>query len=281
MSGLIFPALLCGIFSYLGGVDALFPGAITSGYYCIGRPLVAGLLCGLAFGDITAGVLCGLAVQAVFIATLSTGGASNAEITYASYGGIGLALATTKDPAVAVTLALLCGNVGLILFNMRMAVYALFCERAEAAAYAGDERGITLWHVVIPQICTFVLRFTPVFLAIVFGSNAISGVLSQVPDQVNHIIGVLGGVLPALGVAMLMSVIIKKPYQMVFFFFGFVLLAFAGLSTIPVVCIAAVVAVVLYVAPNHMSGDAQVAVRSSSSTSEEISSSGYVDEDLF
>ena len=33
-------------------------------------------------------------------------GRDNSEITYAAYGGIGLALATTKDPAVAVTLAI-------------------------------------------------------------------------------------------------------------------------------------------------------------------------------
>lgn len=75
----------------------------------LGRPLVAGFLTGIAFGDVKAGVLCGLAVQAVFIANLSTGGATNSEITYASYGGLGLALATTKDPAVAVTLAILIG----------------------------------------------------------------------------------------------------------------------------------------------------------------------------
>ena len=80
---LLVPAALCGIFCYLAAVESAFPG-LTLGYYVLGRPLVAGLICGVIFGDITQGILCGVAVQAVFIANLSTGGATNSEITYAS-----------------------------------------------------------------------------------------------------------------------------------------------------------------------------------------------------
>ena len=109
MSGLIFPAFICGLFCYLGAIECANPLGTTGSFYCLGRPLVAGLIVGLAFGDVTQGILCGVAVQAVFIANLSTGGATNSEITYASYGGIGLAMAATKDPALAVTLAVLVG----------------------------------------------------------------------------------------------------------------------------------------------------------------------------
>ena len=70
---------------------------VTGSFYMVGRPLVGGLPCGLVFGDVTAGVLRGVAgIQAVFIADLSTGGATNSEITYATYGGIGLALGTAQ-----------------------------------------------------------------------------------------------------------------------------------------------------------------------------------------
>lgn len=94
---LLLSAILTGIFCYLGAIESPVLFGMTGGFYIVGRPLVAGLLVGVAFGDVQAGVLCGLAVQAVFIANLSTGGATNSEITYAAYGGIGLAMATTKD----------------------------------------------------------------------------------------------------------------------------------------------------------------------------------------
>lgn len=93
---LFIPALLTSIFCYLGAIESPWLFGMSGGFYIVGRPLVAGLLVGLAFGDVQAGVLCGLAVQAVFIANLSTGGATNSEITYAGYTGIGLAMATTR-----------------------------------------------------------------------------------------------------------------------------------------------------------------------------------------
>ena len=90
MDGSLFlRALLTGIFCYLGAIESPWLFGMSGGFYVVGRPLVAGFLVGMAFGDIKAGVLCGLAVQAVFIANLSTGGATNSEITYAAYGGIG------------------------------------------------------------------------------------------------------------------------------------------------------------------------------------------------
>ena len=214
MSGLFFPALLCGILCYLGAIECANPLGTTGSFYCLGRPLVAGLLVGLAFGDVTQGVLCGVAVQAVFIANLSTGGATNSEITYASYGGIGLAMATTKDPAVAVTLSVLIGNTfGLIFYNLTCAVFSAFNHKAEAAAAAGDTKGITTWHIVI-----------------------------------------------------------KENIQMIFFLFGFILLAFAGLDTIPVVFIACVVCYIIYVA----SGKAPEAAAATSSED-----ATYEDADLF
>ena len=190
---LLFPAIMCGVFCYLGAIESCCLMGMTGGYYIMGRPLVAGLLCGLVFGDVTAGVLCGVAVQAVFIANLSTGGATNSEITYASYGGIGLALATTKDPAIAVTLSVLMGQtLGLIFYNTRMALYSFFNNGAQKAAENNDDHGITLWHIVYPQICTFFIRAVPVFLVVFFGQGVVDTLLSSVPEIVTHIISVLG-----------------------------------------------------------------------------------------
>ena len=71
---------------------------------------------------------------------------------------------------------------------------------------------------------------------------------NNAPELITHMISVLGGVLPALGIGMLMNIVIKDKFQLVFFFLGFVLLAFGGLDTIPVVFIAAAVAYLYYLA---------------------------------
>ncbi|MBO0469443.1 PTS sugar transporter subunit IIC [Enterococcus sp. DIV0242_7C1] len=275
-TGLLLPALLTGIFCYLGAIETPWLFGMTGGFYIVGRPLVAGLLVGIAFGDVQAGILCGLAVQAVFIANLTTGGATNSEITYAAYGGIGLALATTKDPAVAVTLAILIGQTfGLIFYNSRMAAYSFWNTRAQTAAEKNDDRGIVLNHVVYPQITTFLLRAVPVFLAIFLGKGLVNWLLSNVPQVVTDIISVLGGVLPALGIAMLMSIVVKEKAHLIFFFAGFVLMAFAGLNMIALVFIAALVAYIVFLATGNASNAQPKAANQSAD------STVFEDDDLF
>lgn len=277
-TSLFLPALLTGIFCYLGAIEPPWLFGMSGGFYIVGRPLVAGLLVGLAFGNVQAGVLCGLAVQAVFIANLTTGGATNSEITYAAYGGIGLALATTQDPAVAVTLAILIGQTfGLIFYNSRMALYSFWNGRAQTAAEENDNRGIVLNHLIYPQISTFIIRALPVFLAIYFGRGLVDWLLNNIPETVTHIIQVLGGVLPALGIAMLMSIVLKEKAHLIFFFLGFVLFAFAGLSMIALVFIAAVIAYLTYLASNK----GQVTSTATNSSTQSLDSDSYEDDDLF
>lgn len=272
---LFIPALLTGIFCYLGAIESPWLFGMSGGFYIMGRPLVAGLLVGLAFGDVQAGVLCGLAVQAVFIANLSTGGATNSEITYAAYGGIGLALATTKEPAVAVTLSVLLGQTfGLIFYNTRMALYSFWNNKAQHAAETNNTRGIVLNHLFYPQITTFLLRAVPVFLAIYYGSGLVEWLLANVPEVITKIISVLGGVLPALGIAMLMNIVIKSKIQLIFFFAGFVLLAFAGLSMIALVFISALVAYLYFIASNK---SAATPIKETNLSNSDV----FEDEDLF
>lgn len=272
--GLFIAALLTGIFCYLGAIETPVMFGMTGGFYILGRPLVAGLLVGLAFGDVTAGVLCGLAVQAVFIGNLTTGGATNSEITYAAYGGIGLAMATSQDPAVAVTLSILIGQTfGLIFFNTRMAAYSFWNTRAQKAAENLDDRGIVMNHIIGPQITTFLIRAVPTFAAIYFGRGAVDWLLNNVPDVVTNVISVLGGVLPALGIAMLMNIVVKEKIHLVYFFVGFVLMAFAGLNMIALVFIAAMVAYIVFVASDNKS----VPVASDNQPNKDF----FEDDDLF
>lgn len=66
------------------------------------------------------------------------------------------------------------------------------------------------------------------------------------PTIVTSVISVLGGVLPALGIAMLMNMLIKEKTAIILFLFGYALAAFAGLSTVAILFIAAAVSYVLY-----------------------------------
>ena len=275
---LLFQAFIVGVLCYLGAVETVWAYGVVGGYYILGRPLVAGFLIGLVFGDVQAGVLCGLAVQGVFIASMHTGGTSSSEITYASYGGIGLALATTKDPAVAVTLAIFIGQTfGLIFYNLRMAGFSYFNHKAEKAAANLDIKGLILNQIVYTQFITFLVRVIPIMLAIYFGKDLVESLLKSMPEVVTHIVSVLGGVLPALGIAMLMNILIKKKAELVFFFLGFVLIAFAKLNTVALVFIAAAFAYVVYLPTGNKGNVATETVETKATVTEEL----YEDNDMF
>ena len=86
--------------------------------------------------------------------------------------------------------------------------------------------------------------------------------------------------MPALGIAMLMSIVIKNKSHFIFFFAGFVLLAFAKLSMIAIVFISALVAYLYYMSTGK--NNAPAAANSADNAEQTIDNDEeYEDEDLF
>ncbi len=255
---LLIQAALIGIFSYLGGLHTPWLAGISGGYYTVGRPLVAGLICGLIMGDVTTGVILGVAVQAAFIANVSTGGSTNAEIIYAAYGGIGLGLVSGASAGVTVSLAVLCGSLGLIFYNAIMVINSYWNARAAKAASLGDEKGMFKNHVIGAQITNFIIRAIPVAIAVYYGEAFVNLVVNNVPAWVLHAMDVLGGMLPAIGVALLMKLMIHEKLGLVYFFAGLILFTFVTNSMIALAVLSGLIAVIVYLATNPGSGNAQV-----------------------
>ncbi|USK36702.1 PTS sugar transporter subunit IIC (plasmid) [Bacillus sp. F19] len=248
---ILIQAVLIGVFCYLGSVSSPWLLGVTGGYYIIGRPLVAGLIVGLILGDVSTGILLGVAVQAAFIATISTGGTQNSEITYAAYGGIALGMLANASPGVTVTLSIGIGALGLILHNLMMVTNSVWNTRAEKAAERGDMRGVALNNGVYPQIVNFLLRVIPVALAVYFGQGFVDDALNAIPDTVIQIMNVLGGLLPALGIALLMNLLIKDKTYLIFFVGGFGIIAFIVPNMIALTIIAVLLAYIVYLATGN------------------------------
>ena len=89
----------------------------------------------------------------------------------------------------------------------------------------------------------------------------------------------LGGVLPALGIAMLMGIVIKEKVHLVFFFAGFVLMAFAKLNMIALVFLAAMVAYLVYLSTGKSNRDSKLVP--ANNVPIEQNEAAYEDDDLF
>ncbi|VBB08300.1 phosphotransferase system sorbose-specific iic subunit [Lucifera butyrica] len=233
----IWQALLIGLFAYLGRNQVPWLFGTTGGWYGIGRPLAAGLICGLILGDVKTGVLCGVAVQAIFIGQITPGGAVPSDLNLAAYIGIPLAIVSGGTPETAVIFAVPLGALGVALHNFTMTVQAVFAHRADRCAERADASGVRIANIAGTSI-SFFERFFIVGLTCYFGAPFAEGLLKAMPGIVLNFLAVGGKMLPALGFAILLKQIINERWMIFLFIFGWVFTTSFKLTTTSLVFIA-------------------------------------------
>lgn len=233
----LWQAALIGIFAYLGRNQVPWLFGTTGGWYGIGRPLFAGLICGVILGDVKAGVLCGVAVQAIFIGQITPGGAVPSDLNLAAFIGIPLAIASGGSPETAVALAVPLGALGVALHNFTMTVQAAFSHKADKYAENADARGVRISNISGTSV-SFIERFFIVTLTCYFGAPFADKLLNALPEVVLHFLQIGGKMLPALGFAILLKQIVDEKWMVFLFIFGWVVSSSFEITTTTLVFIA-------------------------------------------
>ena len=117
---------------------------------------------------------------------------------------------------------------------------------AVKAAEKGDCKGVIKYHVLGAQLTTFLLRFVPGFLVLYFGADYVISLTNAAPAWAIHALEVVGGVLPAVGITMITSLLIKDATYWVYFLIGFICITYFELSMVAVAVIAVIIAVIAY-----------------------------------
>lgn len=216
------------------------------GYYVLSKPLASGLIVGLILGDVKTGVMVGAAVQTVYLASMSVGGSIQTDIAVVAYVAVALGVVAGGDPSIAIALATTLGILGVMVWNGMMFFNVFWGNLAEVEAGKGNYKGILLYHLWGSQLTTFLLRFVPSFLVLYFGANYVSQISMFAPDWLMNALGVVGGVLPAIGISMITSMLIKKAAYWVYFLIGFILVVYFELSLIAIAIIAGIIAIITY-----------------------------------
>lgn len=239
----LWQAALIALFAYLGRKQTPWLCCVTGGWWGVGRPLVAGLICGIILGDVTNGVLCGLAVQAIYIGQITPGGALPSDVNLAAYIGIPLAMVSGGGADMAVALAIPLGAIGVALFNFLMMFNTVLPHYADKCAERGDAAGVRRANLV-GAFFMFVERFPVVMLACYFGAAVVQDAFALLPVFVTDFLGVVGNLLPALGFAILLKQIVLEKWMVSLFILGWVLTSSFGLSTVALVFVAIALALI-------------------------------------
>lgn len=237
-------AVLVALATYLGVSVWVF----GVGYFTVYRPLIAGVLVGLILGDVQRGMAFGAALNAVYLGFVSTGGSLPGDLAIAGYVGTALALASGLDvDAALATFGIPLGILGSTLWLGRMTVGSWIAHWADARAGKGDVRGVAAINLWAGQGMLFVFYALPSFVIVYWGQRGLDGLLALVPARLIEALAVVGGLLPAVGIGLLLRGMGKArlaPYFLV----GFVLAIYLGLP-VPVIALLGAAAAWLTVKP--------------------------------
>ena len=205
-------------------------------FFFIASPIVVGVVAGLIYGDLTKGLIIGGGIAAAFAGIIAPGGNLPTDSALAATTVIPIALATGLTAEQAIAFAVPMGLLGSFVTNLRKMINVIFVHRADEFAAKGNLSGITRCAVVYPPLIEIPLLFLPVFLIVMFGQDAMLTFM--------HGLEVAGGVMPAIGFALIMNMI-GKPKMIPYTVLGFIVVKAVGLNTLTAGLVAGCVAVLV------------------------------------
>ena len=234
----IIQAVLCGIVYWLAVGNLPFVGL-----WSLQRPLVCGLVTGLILGHPVQGAVIGATINLVYLGFMSAGGSMPADMALAGILGTAYAIAGGLDTDTALALAVPIGILGTIVWAGRMTFDSFFVHIADN--YIEKEEYHKIWraNVLFPQIMCFCMTAIPCAFAAYFGANYIQGIINMLSGKVLTVFQIIGGLMPALGIAITLQYIFKGESR-IFLFAGFLLAVYSGLPLLTLGIIAQIVAIV-------------------------------------
>lgn len=232
----VLTALILAIWAYICVFDMLAPMFVLAN-----RPLIAGFVTGLIVGDVQTGMLIGGTLELMSLGVYTYGGATVPDYTVGAILGTYFGKGGNFDIGIALAIpaALLLTQVDILNRFLNF----VFVHRADRYAEASDVKGFERMMVWTSHIIWGLSRAIPVFLAVAFGEPvvlAVSSFFDKYP-WINKGITTAGGVLPALGFAMLLKILPVEKYP-AFLLLGFVLFAYLNVPLVGMALIGLAVA---------------------------------------
>lgn len=209
------------------------------------RPVVAGAIVGLIMGNFSIGLQVGCIVELMFLGQVFVGTALPPEETFSTILAAAFAC-TSGSTEVALATALpiaLLGQMGMYLRNIVLCSWT--GHRLEAAVERLDRRGITMNCLILPNIFNLILFAVPVFLAVYFGAELVQSIIDAIPSVIINGIRAAGGLIGAVGLALLLKSINLKSLWY-FFALGFFFASYLGVNSIGCTLVAAICVAVSY-----------------------------------
>ena len=216
------------------------------GQTMIERPLVVGMVAGMMFGDIRTGILIGASLEAIFMGAVDIGGAISSEpvtaTVLATTFAITLGVDTKAALALAVPIGVFAAFISMFLKNVVMNIFAPLVDKV---ASDDNPKGLTRLHFGMWFINYFTFSLAT-FFAVLAGARPVQHLVNQIPANLMAGLAATGGLLPAVGFAILMRMLWSKELSP-YYFLGFVLAAYLKLPSVAVAALGIIIVVLQWI----------------------------------
>lgn len=229
-------ALMLGLLAFVAGLD------LFNGLTHFHRPVVLGPIVGFILGDLHTGILVGGTLELIWMGLAPLAGAQPPNVIIGTIVGTTFAITTNVKPDVAVGIAVpfaVAVQMGItFLFSAMSAVMSKCDQMASNADTKGIER-VNYFALVVLGTFYFLCAFLPIYI----GAEHAGAMVNALPKELVDGLGIAGGMMPAIGFAVLMKIMMKNVY-IPYFILGFVAAAWLELPILAIASAATAMAII-------------------------------------
>ena len=207
------------------------------------RPIVVSPVIGALLGDLQTGVMVGATLELVFMGAIQIGAAVPPDVLVGAGLGTAFAIQSGQGADIALALAL---PIAILAQSLKVIVFIIrswFMDLAMKLAEAGDIKKLYALNIGCLLLQCF-MYFVVGFVALLFGSPAVEAFVNNIPQVILNGLSVAGGLLPAVGFALLLLPMMEKR-NAIYFVFGFILISYLNLPIMAVTIMGVVLAFVI------------------------------------
>lgn len=248
---MLMEAVLIALWAAICGIDK-YDVALN-----IHRPLITGTVVGLIMGDIQTGLMAGAAMELAWLGLVPNAGAQPPDVCIGAIIGTAFVIITGENPDVSIGIAMPFAVAMQSLIVLLFTAFAPVMHKCDEYAKQGNTKGIDnmLYLGLGVRSALFaIVAFLPVY----FGAETAGAIISVLPEQVLAGLSAAGRMMPAIGFAMLLKIMLKKEVA-AYFFIGFVLVTYLKLPVLAIAILGTCVAALDYMMRSERQAVAQPA----------------------
>lgn len=214
-------------------------------YALISRPLITGTLTGILLGDPALGLAGGALCELTYVGLVGVGGVPVPNPLIAAIMTIVLAYTNQVDVAAALGLSLPFALLAQYLSLMARSMFSGFMPKIDAYAKNGESKKLVLM-VLSGPLLYMIMYAILIFLSVYAMQEPIVNFVNSFPEFLVHGLKIAGNLLPGVGLACLLRVMLKKE-NIAYLFIGFLMATYLELGNVlPIAIAGAAVAFVEY-----------------------------------